>query len=234
MDNRTFDDFDKYASNYRDIHSQNIQLSGADSFYFAEKRVKMLKAYEHNHSYEVLDLGCGDGVSEIFMQRYFDNWRIKGIDVSKESITMAKKLALTNASFDEYDGTHIPFDDSSFDIVFVAGVLHHISFDLHLAMLDEIKRVLKKGGRLVIFEHNPINPFTKYLVKTCVFDQNARLLRSAYLMTLLKELNLEIKQRIYFIFIPPWGLLKKLVYFERLLYWLPIGGKYMIRATKDV
>lgn len=233
MDNRTFDDFDAYAKNYRDIHSQNIQLSGADSFYFAEQRVTMLLAYEKNESLQVLDLGCGDGVSEIFMQRCFPNWKVKGIDVSKESIAMAKQQRLPNAVFDIYDGVHIPFADSSFDIIFVAGVLHHVAFDLHAAMLAEMKRVLKRGGRLIIYEHNPFNPLTKYLVKTCVFDKDAKLLRCAYLKSILQQQGFTICQRIYFIFIPPKGVLKKLVPLERVLSWLPLGGKYFIRAVKQ-
>ena len=233
MDNRTFDDFDAWAKNYRAIHSQNIQLSGADSFYFAEQRVTMLQAYEKNEPLQVLDLGCGDGVSELFMQRYFSNWNVEGIDVSKESIEMAKQQRLPNAVFNVYDGINIPFADNSFDIVFVAGVLHHVAFHLHEAMIGEMKRVLKKGGRLIIYEHNPLNPLTKYLVKTCVFDQDAKLLRCGYLKKKLTAQQLMISQRIYFIFIPPKGLLKKLVPIEKFLRWLPLGGKYFIRAVKQ-
>lgn len=232
MDNRTFDDFDAYAKNYRSIHSQNIKLSGADSFYFAEMRVKMLQAYEANESLKVLDLGCGDGVAEIFVQQYFSNWKVEGIDVSKESIEMAKQQRLTNSNFAVYDGIHIPFADESFEVIFVAGVLHHVEFSLHEAMLQEMRRVLKKGGRLIIYEHNPLNPFTRYLVKTCVFDEDAKLLRAGYLARLLKKKQFTISHKIYFIFIPPKGFFKKLIVFEKYLSWLPIGGKYFIRAVK--
>lgn len=232
MDNRTFDDFDAYAKNYRAIHSQNIQLSGADSFYFAEQRLVMLQGYEKNEPLKVLDLGCGDGVSEIFMQKYFSRWQVQGIDVSKESVEMAKQQDLPNAVFNVYDGINIPFADNCFDIVFVAGVLHHVAFELHDAMITEMKRVLKKGGRLVVYEHNPLNPLTKYLVKTCVFDKDAKLLRCGYLTKLLSKHGLTISKRLYFIFIPPKGFLKKLVPLEKVLYWLPFGGKYFIRAVK--
>jgi ubiquinone/menaquinone biosynthesis C-methylase UbiE len=232
MDNRTFDDFDAYAKNYRDIHSQNIKLSGADSFYFAEQRVKILLPFEQNQGLKVLDLGCGDGVSEIFMQQYFSNWQVEGIDVSKDSIEMAKKQGLQNAVFAEYDGIHIPFADENFDIVFVAGVLHHVEFNLHDAMMKEMKRVLKKGGRLVIYEHNPLNPLTKYLVRTCVFDKDAKLLRCSYLTKLLVKHGFIINKKIFFIFIPPKGFFKKIIPLEKIMYWLPLGGKYFVRAIK--
>lgn len=232
MDNRTFDDFDAYAKNYRDIHSQNIKLSGADSFYFAEQRVKMLQAYEKDEPLKVLDIGCGDGVSEIFMQKYFGKWVVEGIDVSKESIAVAQKLPLHNAGFAVYNGINIPFDDNSFDIVFVAGVLHHVEFDLHNVMITEMKRVLKPGGRLLIYEHNPLNPLTKYLVRTCEFDKDAKLLRCSYLKKVLQQQQFSIRQNIYFIFIPPKGFLKKLVSIEKIFHWLPFGGKYFVRAVK--
>jgi ubiquinone/menaquinone biosynthesis C-methylase UbiE len=232
MDNRTFDDFDAYAKNYRDIHSQNVQLSGADSYYFAEQRVVMLQAYEKNESLQVLDLGCGDGASEIFIQQYFSNWKVEGIDVSKESIAMAEKQGIANASFNVYDGIHIPFADSSFDIIFVAGVLHHVEFSLHDAMIKEMKRVLKAGGRLLIYEHNPLNPLTRYLVKTCVFDKDAKLLRCGYLKKILLKQQFRIDTTVYFIFFPPKGLFKKMLPLEKFLQWLPLGGKYFVRAVK--
>lgn len=232
MDNRTFDDFDAYAKNYRDIHSQNVKLSGADSYYFAGQRVAMLQAYEKNGPLQVLDLGCGDGASEIFMQQYFSQWKVEGIDVSKESIAVAQKLGLANADFGVYDGINIPFADNSFDIIFVAGVLHHVEFGLHEAMIKEMKRTLKDGGRLLIYEHNPLNPLTKYLVKTCVFDKDAKLLRCGYLKKVLLRQQFTIGKTVYFIFFPPKGLFKKLVPLERFFQWLPLGGKYFVRAVK--
>ena len=41
MAERSFDDFDAYAKDYRSIHTKNIKMSGADSFYFAEMKDKI-------------------------------------------------------------------------------------------------------------------------------------------------------------------------------------------------
>ncbi len=233
MDNRTFDDFDGYAKDYRNIHSKNVRISGADSYYFAEMRVKMLQAFEKNQPTRVLDLGCGDGASEIFMQRYFSKWQVEGIDVSRESIEMAQKRNLPNSHFAAYDGIHIPFPAASFDIVFIAGVLHHVAFNLHDELMEEVRRVLTKGGRIIMFEHNPLNPLTKYLVRTCVFDQDARLLKSSYLTRLLQQHHFNISNRLFFIFIPPLKWLRPFLFIEKLFYWLPLGGKYLVRAIKQ-
>jgi ubiquinone/menaquinone biosynthesis C-methylase UbiE len=232
MSERSFDDFDEFAADYRDIHTQNIKLSGADSFYFAEMKVRLLQEFETNQSLKVLDIGCGDGATEVFMQQYFPSWRIQAIDISERSIETAEKRKLSNTSFTVFDGKHIPFEDDSFDLVFMAGVLHHVAFRLHDYLIREISRVLKKDGRLYLYEHNPLNPFTKYLVKTCVFDKDAKLLRHGYASKLLTKNNLAVKNKNFTIFFPRKGILSKLIFLEKYLQWLPLGGQYFIRAGK--
>lgn len=233
MNERTVDDFDKYAKDYRTIHSRNIRISGADSFYFAELKVKLLHQFEQNGSLNILDIGCGDGATETFFQQHFPLWKIFGIDVSTYSIQEAVAKQLPNSIFKIYDGINIPAADNSFDIVFMAGVLHHIDFSFHLQLIKEIKRVLAVGGRLYIFEHNPLNPFTKYLVRTCVFDKNARLLSCGYTKKLLKQSNFSISQRQFIIFYPIKWIFKKLLWTEKYLRNIPLGGQYFFRAIKN-
>ena len=48
----------------------------------------------------------------------------------------------------------------------------------HVALLAEIRRVLKPQGLLFVFEHNPLNPLTRHAVDTCPFDENAVLIRA--------------------------------------------------------
>ena len=232
MAERTFDDFNEFASDYRSIHSGNIKLSGADSFYFAEMKVLLLKEFEGSGKQEVLDIGCGDGATEIFMQQYFPLWHVTAIDVSEKSIAEARAKKISNSVFEVYNGTAIPLPNNSVDIVFIAGVLHHVEFALHQVLIAEIVRVLKKGGRLYLFEHNPLNPVTRYLVNTCVFDKNARLLKSSYTSKLLKQVKLCITHKTFIIFFPRKGLFSNLIFLEKYLQWLPAGGQYFIRAMK--
>ena len=232
MTKRTFDDFDAFANDYRNIHTQNIRLSGVDSNYFAEMKVKLLCPYESNLELQVLDVGCGDGTTEFFMHQYFSNWLMRGIDVSEESIKAAQQKKIDSAVFNVYDGAHIPARDNSIDVVFIAGVLHHVAHALHLKILQEVHRVLKPGGRLYLFEHNPLNPVTKYLVNTCVFDKDAQLLKSSYCVKLLKAAGLTIMKKDFIIFFPRKGVLSKLIFLEKYLKWLPLGGQYFVRAIK--
>ncbi len=232
MGERTFDDFDAYANDYRAVHTENIKLSGADSFYFAEMKVRLLQQYETNLPLKILDIGCGDGATELFIRQYFPQWRVYAIDVSEKSIAMATAKNLNAVDFTVYNGTDIPFADGDFDIVFIAGVLHHVDFILHQTILREVARVLKAGGRLYLFEHNPLNPLTRYLVNTCSFDKDAKLLGNVYAKRIVTRSQLQIKDNNFIIFFPRKGLLSKLIFLEKYLQWMPLGGQYFIRAIK--
>lgn len=232
MQQRNFDSFDDYASEYRSIHTENIKLSGADSYYFAEMKVKLLREYEKNEHLNILDVGCGDGATELFMQKYFSDWKVNAVDVSEKSIVEAIAKNIPGAEFSVYDGLQLPFESNSFDIVFMAGVLHHVNFDLHNSIIKEINRVLKTGGRFYLFEHNPLNPVTKHLVNTCVFDKDAKLLSNRYAKKLIRNNYLKQITNKFIIFFPRKGLLSKFIFLEKMLARLPFGGQYFIRAIK--
>jgi ubiquinone/menaquinone biosynthesis C-methylase UbiE len=225
--------FDKFAENYRQIHSESIQtISGTDSFYFAEYKVKEMLRFEENCEHTVLDFGCGDGLTEFFFQKWFPKFIITGIDVSPKSIEEAKRKLLTNSVFQVLNSGPLPFADHSFDIVFIAGVLHHINEAMHQDILNELFRVLKPGGRIYLFEHNPLNPVTKYLVRTCEFDKGVKLLNSRKTKRLLQVSGFQIQNLVYTIFFPRNKFFKLLVPLEKYMKGLPLGGQYYFRAMK--
>ena len=233
MVKRSFDNFDEFANEYRSIHTENVRVSGADSFYFAMHKVEQVSRYETTKQpCRLLDIGCGDGVAELFMAKLMPACRVDGIDISAKSIDAAREKNIPGTTFSVYDGKTIPFPDESFDIVFMAAVLHHIDFSFHPALMKEMYRVLKPGGRIYLFEHNPLNPLTRYLVKTCVFDKDARLLGYRYCGRLLQKASFrEIKKK-FILFFPRKGLLSRMIPMEEKLGWLPLGGQYMYRARK--
>lgn len=232
MQKRTFDDFDAFAPSYRESHNKNLKISGADSAYFAEMKVQILQRYECNDLLNFLDIGCGDGLTEVFIKKYFPQWKISGVDVSEASINEARKRNIEGADFLSYNGEATVIKNETVDVIFIAGVLHHINKSLHSNILLEAKRVLKPGGRIYLFEHNPFNPLTRYLVNTCVFDRDARLLNYYYTMSVLKKVNFMINKKQFIIFLPIKGLLSKFRFMEKYLHWLPLGGQYFFRAIK--
>ena len=233
MINRDFDNFDDHAETYREIHDKSISLSGTNSEYFSEYKIIELAKFENKKSkFSFLDFGCGDGNSSKFISRIFQNSMIRGIDVSVKSIEEAKEKKLDNCIFSSFNGTVIPFENNSFDIIFTSMVFHHISFDLHSTILNELYRVLKPGGRFYIFEHNPYNPLTRKVVRECPFDQDAVLLKPNYALKTITKANFKELILNFTIFIPRIKIFNWFIKLESLFRKIPVGAQYYIRAIK--
>lgn len=97
---------------------------------------------------KVLDLGCGNGrFIEFFQDK---NIEYVGIDNSQKLIEIARQKH-PNGNFQIFDGLKIPFPDDYFDAIFCIAVLHHIPGNqLRQEFLEEARRVLKSGGKLIL------------------------------------------------------------------------------------
>ena len=90
---------------------------------------------------KVLEIGCSDGH---YASLYSKTAKfITGIDLSDVGIRLANQRNIQNAEFYVVDAHKLPFDESSYDVVIVNSLLHHL--DLSLA-LKEIVRVLSSDG----------------------------------------------------------------------------------------
>ena len=225
-------EFDQFADDYRDIHSKNIECTGQDSRYFSEFKVKEIKRVFKKRTFDaILDFGCGDGITVECFREHFSS-PITGIDVSEASIEAAKKRNIPHSVFTAYDGHKIPFADQSFDLVYTACVFHHIPSADHVGLLQECRRVLKKGGLLVIFEHNPYNPVTRHIVNTCVFDKDAILIPPGKFSANMKKGGFNRVRTRHVLFMPRWKFLTFLLPLERLFFFIPLGGQYYVWSEK--
>lgn len=230
----SFDNFDEFAKDYRQIHNQNIKLTGADSHYFSEFKVKWLRDYYGQKPVQnILDLGAGDGTCLQYFSTYFPEAQLFGIDVSDLSIAEAAAKQIPNAEVKVYDGQHIPYADNSFDLILVATVMHHIRFELHEELMRESLRVLKPGGKIFIVEHNPHNPVTMHMVNTCPFDEDAVLLKPVYTKKLLKKTGFQLVKNHFTLFFPRGGVFRAFHFLEKHLSWIPVGGQYVAVGEKN-
>lgn len=229
---REFDNFDEFADDYRAVHTDCVKFSGTDSDFFSEQKVQEVRKLEDEEQLRILDFGCGDGNSARFFEDYFPQSKYVGLDPSKKSLQVAESRKLARSTFTHFEGFSIPLDSNTFDVAFIACVLHHIEPKNHNEVLAEVHRVLKPGGRLYIFEHNPINPVTRYVVNNCPFDDDAILLGSRYLRRTLLGLKFMEIRLTYILFFPRQKLFQPLLRLERFLKRLPFGGQYFTRAIK--
>ncbi len=159
--------FLKKQSEYWDSYIKDIKLLDLDNISTAEKVefAFLLKVLGSVKNKRILDLGCGTGKFGLKLAR--DAQEVIGIDISRESIYLtrrtAKKYHLNNFR-GVIDNFKKPKYDSYFDIVLMVNMFHHTD-DLDL-ILKNVMTALKKNGRLVVFELNPLNflfiPFLIY------------------------------------------------------------------------
>lgn len=220
-------DFDEYAENYDQILKDQLSFFSEDDKYFAKYKISLLAKHVPETPKRILEYGCGTGRNLAFIHEHFPDAEIFGGDISKQSVALAKEENPFAYCFSlEEEG---PYPDH-FDLVFVAGVFHHISPNERLSVMSNIYKQLKDGGVLFVFEHNPYNPITRKLVRECPFDADASLLAMSDMENLLKQANFEVKEKKFTLFIPP--ALKVFSVIENYLGWLPLGGQYFVQARK--
>jgi SAM-dependent methyltransferase len=228
-------EFDKFATEYRTLHAANIKITGEEPEYFAEYKVidiatELERALGATTRPVVLDFGAGVGYSVPFFRRHLPAAKVTCIDVSKKSLELGAAQHGSAARFEHFDGVAIPFPAETFDVSLASCVFHHIPHDEHIALLGELHRVLKRGGFLFIFEHNPLNPLTRHAVNTCPFDENARLILAGTMRERVHQAGFDSPRIRYRIFFP--HKLRGLRPLEQRLTWLPLGAQYCVVARK--
>ena len=226
-------EFDKFADEYHNLHQENIRITGESPEYFAEYKIRDLRRVVNSfgvNSENILDFGMGIGNSTPFLSEYFPDSNLHGVDVSEKSLAIASERYECLGDFLVFDGKKTTFFDETFDVVFSAGVFHHVPFSEHFGLICEVSRTLKSGGIFMIYEHNPFNPLTCHAVNTCPFDENAVLLKPIRLKKLFKEAGMEFLIQEYRVFFPSFLALFRPI--EKNLAWLPLGGQYFVVSKK--
>ena len=101
----------------------------------------------------VLDVGCGHGAM-IHIARQLGYRNLCGIDCSPEQVEAARQLGIEGVEEGDLNQTLKDRADKSLDVVVAFDVLDHFTRDELLPFVDEVKRVLKPGGRLIIHAPN--------------------------------------------------------------------------------
>ena len=96
---------------------------------------------------QILDLGCGDGA--LTEQLAASGAIVTGVDSSPTMLAAARKRNARNLTFEQHDATALPYNQQ-FDAVFSNAALHWIpGLSGQQAMLAEVHRALRPGGRFV-------------------------------------------------------------------------------------
>jgi SAM-dependent methyltransferase len=226
-------EFDRLADDYYDQHKENVAIMGESPEYFHEYKVVELAELVVKSKMAVkniLDFGSGIGNSVPYFRKCFPYAELCCADVSTRSIEVAQGRFPGKEKYVVIDKGRIPLESGSQDVVFSAGVFHHIPHEEHRSWLAEMRRVTRPDGLLAIYEHNPLNPLTAHAVNTCALDVNACLIRGGTLRRCAQASGWEDVRVDYRLFFP--AMLRLLRPLEKHLGWLVLGAQYRMTARK--
>lgn len=136
----------------------------------------------------MLDIGCGDGEN---LLRFGDVPLAKvGLEVSFRRLRTARSLGLDVL---QGSGTHLPFADDSFDLIYIAHVLHHVAD--YAAVLREMRRCLRPNGRIFLVEtvtDHPLLRLARAVHPVWQGDEVEANWRYAELMAMLRGAGFEV------------------------------------------
>ena len=223
-------EFDRHAAAYGQQHASNIAVSGEEPAYFADYKIRdyraLLQAAGLPENGRYLDFGSGIGASVKPFCEHLPRARLVCADVSAESLDLSRQQHGSAAEYAWMASGKLPFGDAEFDGAIACCVFHHIPHDQHRAAMTEIRRVVKPGGLLMIYEHNPFNPLTVRAVRTCPFDENAVLITARQLWRSAQAVGFSRFRRDYRVFFP--AALAPMRPLENWLRWLPVGAQYFL------
>jgi SAM-dependent methyltransferase len=188
--------FDAYASNYRTLVETSIKASGEAPEYFSEYKLNCLLRLGAPTREPVLDFGAGVGAVTTQLVKRFED--VTAYELSPASLNeLKRRLPGVTAVAEETD-----IQDGRFSSAVCSGVLHHVPKSERASLMTRLRRKLRPGGRLFVFEHNPLNPLTRRAIKLCPFDDDAVLLFPWELRSLLGEAGFRVERLDFIVFFP--------------------------------
>jgi SAM-dependent methyltransferase len=224
--------FDAYKDSYKEAVQDSIAFSGLDVEFFTERKVTHLLQLARTRlgppsSLRIADIGCGVGLSDRLLAPAVGE--LHGVDMARGALETAARDN-PRVHYHHFDGTRLPFEDGALDMTFAINVFHHVPPQDRSGLVTEMARVVRPGGLVAIYEHNPLNPLTRLAVNRCAFDADAVLLGRGELARLARGAGLELVTQGYILFFPWRARLFPLL--ERALGWLPLGAQHCMAARK--
>lgn len=219
-------EFDRIAEDYDAILADTVGFGGDPSYFHRRKAEAVRGVLGADFRGSILDFGCGVGGVLRELVDVFPRARVFGYDPSARSVEVAAGVEGVAQTTDRWEWLPL----GAFDAVLASNVLHHIEPADRAAAVGRIHGALRRGGRLMVMEHNPYNPVTRRVVASCPFDEGVVLLRAGDVRRLLDDSGFgDIRQR-YTTFFPQF--LGRLEPLERWLGWCPAGAQTFTAGTK--
>jgi SAM-dependent methyltransferase len=227
-------EFDQYAqgsgANYDAALNQGLALSGESKDFFIEGRLRFLQKclakLNAPNPQKCLDYGCGTGAAFPQLQSILHAPQIIGIDISAAELALAQKKFPWAKTFTP-DQTP---ENLAADLAYSNGTFHHIPPSDRQSALAFIHSRLRPSGLFALWENNPFNPGTRWVMSRIPFDKNAITLSPRESRRRLRNAGFQILRTDFLFYFPK--SLRPLRPLEKLLTKLPLGAQYQILAQK--
>ena len=103
----------------------------------------------------ILDFGCGCGRVIRYLRKHTNFSRICGTDIDNEAVIWCQKNLLPLTFYNNPFEPPSSFSDARFDFIYAISVFTHLDEDMQLAWLNELKRITKVGGIILLTVHGP-------------------------------------------------------------------------------
>jgi MPBQ/MSBQ methyltransferase len=120
-----------------------------------ENLMEMLLAFIPSKTGTILDVACGKGATTRHLLNYYKPRDVTGINISEKQLSTCR-LNAPECNFLAMNATNLQFENSSFDNVICVEAAFH--FVTRARFVQEARRVLKPGGRLVLSDLLPAKP----------------------------------------------------------------------------
>lgn len=173
--------YDRWAPFYNPTHSWSLP-----------KRKLACKMLELQAGNRVLDLACGTGVNIPYLRSMVGSTgQVVGVDLSPRMLDVSRKIISRNrwenVRVVEADGAHLPMADNSFDKVICTYALNIIPE--YVKAVEEVFRVLVRGGRFVSLEMTTGHSMPNWLAPICAVNPDHQAIEA--LQSVFKKVNLE-------------------------------------------
>jgi len=225
--------FDGYAEQYDQFLNQALSATGEGKDFYAAARVrwtaKCLRELGVKAS-AALDFGCGIGTTAALLLAELKCSTVTGVDTSPKTIEHARQTQpspqIQFALLKDFRSR------AGLDCCYCNGVFHHIPLPERQGALTVVRDALRPGGIFALWENNPWNPGTQFVMSRCAFDQDAVKISAASARRMVREAGFQVQQTDFLFYFPK--RLAALRPLERFLHKIPLGGQYQVLCRKPI
>ncbi|MCK0102529.1 class I SAM-dependent methyltransferase [Pseudohalocynthiibacter sp. F2068] len=228
-------EIDAFSARFRAHSLDSLQKSKNSQAQFCDYKIGELRRVADQAKMKcprILNFGSGIGGSLSGFRRSFKESELTCASFSKEYIACAQQEFPRAEDHLLVRESGIPMPDASFELAFSNCVFNQIPKEDHQNWFKELQRVVKPGGKLVVFEPNPRNPFSARTAGMHSSGANVRLIGPQEMKRTVLAAGWDGVKIDYHILLP--AMLAKLRPLGRGLRWCGLGRQYMTVAERWV